>query len=149
MPSNIREPFKDLLAIQKRMNRLFESALTEPSYGETPEAVGSWIPAADVYETDTDLVIGCELPGLRQEDIEISVAEGVLTLRGERTMGLDQETGRFHRIERSYGGFARSFVLPVGVQHDRIEASYRHGVLTITLPKKAESRPRRIEVQTS
>jgi len=149
MTSNVREPFKDLLAIQERMNRLFETALMEPRYGEDPEAVGSWTPAADVFETETDLVICCELPGLSQQDIDIRVAEGVLAIKGERRMEHGDETERFHRVERSYGHFLRSFSLPVGVQQERISASYREGVLTITLPKNPESRPRRIAVQTT
>ncbi|PYT09382.1 MAG: molecular chaperone [Acidobacteria bacterium] len=148
MPSKVREPFKDLLAIQERMNRLFETALAEPRYGgEDPNAVGSWTPSADILETETDLVIYCELPGLTRKDIDISLAEGVLTLRGERRMDRGDEAEHFHRVERSYGRFLRSFSLPVGVEQDRIAASYRDGVLTITLPKKMESRPRRIEVQ--
>jgi len=135
MPSKVREPFKDLLAIQERMNRLFETALAEPRYGgEDPNAVGSWTPSADILETETDLVIYCELPGLTRKDIDISLAEGVLTLRGERRMDRGDEAEHFHRVER-------------GVEQDRIAASYRDGVLTITLPKKMESRPRRIEVQ--
>jgi len=147
--STIREPFKDLLAIQERMNRLFETALTEPRYGEDPEAVGSWSPTADMLESEEDLLICCELPGLVEREIDISVVEGVLTIRGERKMTRGGEGERFHRIERSYGQFHRNFALPVGVRQDGISASYRDGVLTIRLPKKSESRPRRIEVTGS
>ena len=145
--STIREPFKDLLAIQERMNRLFETALMEPRYGEDPESVGSWSPSADVLETDEDLVICCELPGLKETDIDISIAEGVLSIRGERKMA-PGDGERFHRVERSYGRFNRSFALPVGVRQDAISAAYRDGVLMIRLPKKSESAPRRIEVRT-
>lgn len=143
-----REPFKDLLAIQERMNRLFETALTEPNYGDDPDSIGSWTPAADVFETDTELVICCELPGLVEKDIDISLEEGVLTLRGDRRLDRESDSEHFHRIERSYGHFSRSFSIPVAVDPDGISASYRDGVLTITLPRKAESRPRRIEVRT-
>jgi HSP20 family protein len=147
MASSSREPFIDLLAIQERMNRLLETALTEPSFGESPDSAGAWTPPADIFETATDLVICCELPGLRQEDIDIRVVEGVLSVRGDRKVDRDNESERFHRIERSYGRFSRSFSLPVGVEQQGIAAAYRDGVLTITLKKKPESTPRRIEVR--
>jgi HSP20 family protein len=147
MASNVREPFKDLFAIQERMNRLFETALVEPAYGADSDAVGSWTPAADVFETDNDLFICCELPGLDEKAIEISLNEGVLTLHGERKLDRDTETERFHRIERSYGSFARRFSLPVGVQQEGISASYKNGVITVRLPKRPESRPHRISVR--
>ena len=142
-----RGPFKDLIAIQERMNRLFEAAFSEPKMEADPAGIGTWIPIADLLETDDSLILLCELPGVDEKQIDIRVAEGVLTVSGERQMGRDGEGHRFHRVERSYGRFLRRFSLPAGVAADRVAAEFRDGVLTVTLPKKPETTPRRVDVR--
>jgi HSP20 family protein len=142
-----REPFKDLLAIQDRMNRLFEAAFSEPKMGEDPAGVGAWSPVSDLLETPQSLVLLCEIPGISEKEIDVRVDEGVLTISGERRMDTEGAGGRFHRVERSYGRFSRRFVLPTAVSADGVSAAYRDGVLSVTLPKKAEGSPRRVNIQ--
>jgi HSP20 family protein len=146
--SDVRwDPFRDLIAIQERMNRLFETALSGPDFEGGSSGIGGWSPAADLVETDGELVVSCELPGLERETIDIHLSGNVLTIRGERKVGRESEADQYHRIERSYGPFSRSFNLPTGVDAEKISASFRDGVLTITLAKKAESVPRKITVR--
>ena len=139
------DPLKELVGVHKRMNQLFERALTGPNF-ETQEGVDSWRPDADVYETGSALVMEVELPGLSQEAIEIRVDSDELVVEGERNLEREGREDQFHRVERAYGKFSRRFRLPSTVDRDRIEATYRHGVLTVTLPKSAEHRPTALKV---
>ncbi len=139
------DPFRDLMSIQDEMNRLF--GRTYGSRGGESLAAGGWAPAIDIYETPDAFVIDAELPGVKPDDVEISVEEGTLTVRGERTPrgGVSEEA--YHRVERRYGPFGRSISLPQSVNTERIDATFDAGVLTITVPKAEQAKPRKIEVK--
>lgn len=132
-------------AMQRQMNRLFEDFFTEP-FG----FLGGrelWGPALDVAETETAVHVHVEVPGVDPKKIEISVAGNELTLRGEKSEEKEEEGKAWHRVERRYGSFVRTVSLPAPVDAGHVEATARDGVLTITLPKREEARPRRIEVK--
>ncbi|MEM7483065.1 MAG: Hsp20/alpha crystallin family protein [Acidobacteriota bacterium] len=106
----------------------------------------SWIPSVDVRETDEALTLFVELPGMKREDVDITLENRMITLRGERKFEQDSSRESYHRIERAYGSFSRSFTLPSNVQTDQVNASFSDGLLTIELPKAEESKPRKIEI---
>jgi HSP20 family protein len=111
---------------------------------------GRWVPAVDIYETEKDgLVLKAELPDMKREDISVTVENNTLTLKGERKFDGEARKEQFHRVERAYGSFSRSFRLPQTVDAAKIAAEYKNGVLTVTLPVKAESRPRTINVEVA
>jgi HSP20 family protein len=142
MPSVVRfDPFRDITSLRDEMNRLFTRTL-----GDGGSGVASWTPAVDVFDTADAIVLRAELPGLTTDDFDIEVDGDVLTLSGERTFEEAVEEGRYHRIERSYGRFARSVTLPQNVKADEISANLDDGVLTVRVPKADEVRPRRIAV---
>jgi HSP20 family protein len=137
-------PFRDMSILQNQMNRLFENALqTWPSDSDT---TNGWAPAADIYETDNDLVVRADLPGVDPKEIEVRVENNVLMIRGERRFEQKDDRENFHRVERSYGAFSRAFTLAAAVDADKIQASYKNGVLTITLPKAEQAKPKRIQI---
>ena len=122
-----------------RLNRMFDAAFS----GE-PLAGGAWVPAIDIYETaDKDVVVKADLPDLKREDIKVTFENNVLTIEGERKFASDEQ---YHRQERSYGAFRRSFTLPTTVDAAKVEATYQDGLLTVKLPRREESRPRQIQV---
>jgi len=127
------------------INRLFDSALPAWPTELTNGAI-SWNPAADIYETDNELVVYVDLPGIDPKMVDARVANNILTIRGERRVEKKYETETFHRIERSHGGFARSFTLATAVEAGKIRATYKAGVLTLTLPKAETAKPKRIEI---
>lgn len=133
--------------LRREIDRLFDDAFTGRSSG----AGTTWRPAVDVKETGKDLQLHVELPGLRPDDIELDVENGVLTIRGEKSEERkeDDEEGRYHLIERSYGSFYRSFQLPQGIDDKQISADFDNGVLKISIPKAAMAQPRRIEIGSS
>src|SRR5207248_11361489 len=106
----------------------------------------AWAPAADIYETENDLVLQLDLPGVDPKQIDVRVENNVLTIRGERRFDGKVERENFHRVERAYGTFSRSFTLAMAVDSDRIQANYRNGVLSITLPKTEQAKPKRIQI---
>jgi HSP20 family protein len=136
-------PLGSLAAVEvDRLNRMFEAAFTgEPLTG------GTWVPAVDIYETRTqDVVVKAELPEMNRDDIKVTFENSVLTIEGERKFSGDVEREQIHRSERGYGAFRRSFTLPGTVDASRIQAGYADGVLTVTLPRREETRPRQIQV---
>jgi HSP20 family protein len=125
----------------ERLNRMFSDFYGQ-SFGR------AWMPAVDVYESDThEFVIKAELPDMKREDINVTFENGVLTLHGERKAEHETSKDRFHRIERQYGSFSRSFTLPATVDASRISAAYKDGVLTVRIPQREEAKPKQIEVQ--
>ncbi|MBI1806486.1 MAG: Hsp20/alpha crystallin family protein [Ignavibacteria bacterium] len=106
-----------------------------------------WMPAVDIIERENDYYIKAELPGVNKNDVRITVQNDVLTIRGEKKNETEKKSDNYRRVERSYGSFERSFTLPTSVKNDKIEASYDNGVLTISLPKAEESKPKEIEVK--
>ena len=142
------DPSGDLAAIQQELNRLFESFLGHGSV-RVQSVERSWAPPMDVCETQTDLCILVELPGIPQSQIQIEIVEGVLTIRGERHPDPAFRQDQLIRMERRYGPFSRSLNLPSVVDAERVRAGYRNGVLEIRLPKRSGATPRIISVETS
>lgn len=148
MPQGEWDPLKELVGIQERMNKLFESALARTNF-DTEGGVGAWTPVADVYETKEGFVFSLEIPGLRQDDIDLRLEGDELLVSGERRMERGSPGEQFHRVERSYGKFARRFRVPSHVDRGSVRAVYDNGVLTVTLTKRgeAERKPIRIDVR--
>ena len=140
------DPFRDLRNLQEEVNRLFTGNVGR-SFDEEGIARGSWSPSVDIYENKDQIVLEAELPGMKREDFDLSVENNVITLRGERHFEKKEDTDNYHRVERAYGSFTRSFTLPNTVTGEGASADYRNGVLRVTLPKREETKARRIEVK--
>ena len=139
------DPFRDLATLRERMNRLFEETYT--SRGEEKDLVAStWNPSVDIYETENALVMKAELPGIDENDIELKIEDNTLTLKGDRKFEKETKEENYHRIERSYGSFYRSFTLPRNIDQDKIKAECENGILKVTLPKKAELKPKKVKI---
>ncbi len=138
------DPFRDLNDMQSEMNRLFDSFFGRPSTVLAAERV--WAPAVDVYETKNELVLSAELPGLNEKDIHLSIAGDMLTLKGERQWSQEAKQDNVYRNERWFGEFERTLPLPIPVQADKVKATYRDGVLTVSLPKAEELKPKEIKI---
>ncbi len=130
-----------------RINRLLNDALPGFDWQAPENATTAWVPAVDVFEQPDNIRIVAEVPGVKPEDVKISVEGNVLTIHGTKQQTAEESTERVHRYERVYGAFERSFTLPATVDPNGIKASYEHGVLTVTLPKVEKARPKQIEVQ--
>ena len=141
------DPFKELATVQDRMNRMFNDVWGRNRHADDDYISGSWMPAVDVRETKDALEIAAELPGLEPKDVEVSVEDGVLALKGSRLFEKATDGETYHRVERAYGSFERSFSLPTNVDPERVHAVYRHGVLHLTLPKREEAKPRSISIK--
>lgn len=144
------DPFSDLLSIQDKMNRLFEDTMTRSrTFGPDEDmGVSNWTPAVDIFETDTEIVLKAELPEVKREDVNINIENNVLTLTGERKFEKETKKENYHRIERSYGVFKRSFTLPTVVDQENIKAMFQDGVLQVSMAKREESKPRQIEIES-
>jgi HSP20 family protein len=143
------EPFRDLMTIQDRMNRIFDDAFRGSGrYGAEDEwsLGGTWAPAVDIYEHDGAIVLKAELPGIDPKDVDVRVENNVLTLRGERKFASEVKREHYHRVERAYGSFSRSFTLPNVVDTEKIKAEYKDGVLHVSLPQKEEAKPKQISI---
>ncbi|HEV7857342.1 MAG TPA: Hsp20/alpha crystallin family protein [Pyrinomonadaceae bacterium] len=140
------DPFRDLRSLQDEVNRLFSTNLTR-NFGDEGIARGAWNPSVDIFENKDQIVLEAELPGMNREDFELTIENNVITLRGERRFEKKDESDNYHRVERSYGSFTRSFTLPQSVTAEKAAAEYRNGVLRVTLPKREEIKARRIEIQ--
>lgn len=139
------DPFRDLMTLREKMNRLFEDTFT--TRGEEKELIsGKWTPSVDIYESENALVLSAELPGIEEDDIEIKIENNTLTLKGERKFEKETKEENYHRVERAYGSFSRSFTLPHYIDHDKIKAEHENGVLKITMPKKPELKPRKVKI---
>lgn len=140
------DPFREFTAMQDRVNRVFN----EFYRGADDDVMrrGVWVPPVDIYETDKhELVLKAELPEVRKEDIEITVDNNTLTLKGEKRTDETLKDEQCHRVERVYGTFSRTFSLPPTVDSSKVEADYKNGVLTITLQMKEEAKPKQIQVK--
>jgi HSP20 family protein len=135
---------RDVSAHQERLSRLLEGFYVRPQEDLTR---GAWVPAVDIYSTDQhELVLKAELPDLKEDEFEVTVQDNTLTLRGEKKLDTEVTQEQFHRIERSYGPFARSFALPPTVDAGKVRAEYKAGVLTVRLPLREEAKPKQIKV---
>lgn len=139
------EPFRDPVTTQDRFNRLFNDAFSR-ALGEGSMGTSGWTPAVDIYETDQSVVLKAELPGIDPKDVEIRVEDGTLWLKGERKFEKEVKEEGYRRIERQYGSFMRSFPLPAAVDSEKATAEYKDGVLSLTLPKREEAKPKTIKV---
>lgn len=137
------EPFRDLARLQDEMSRMFDDRLYRAG-----ESVG-WTPACDIYEDEEGVTLRFDLAGVDPKDVDVRFENGVLTLRGERKLEREEKRENYHRVEMSYGTFTRSFTLPSTVDAEKIRAESKNGILTVALPKKAEAKPRAIQVQVS
>lgn len=140
------EPFRGVSALQDQFNRLFNESFR--THGEE-SALTSWAPAVDIYETGNELVVKADLPDVNEKDIDVRVENNLLTIRGERKFEKSVSEENFLRVERTYGTFSRSFSLPNTVNAEKIAAEYENGVLTVTLPKREESKPRQVKVMVN
>jgi HSP20 family protein len=146
------EPFRDLVSLQERMNRLLGESFrgVGRAVGEEDWALGgSWAPVVDIFEQGGDIVLKAELPGVDPKDVDIRVENNTLTLRGERKFDDEVQKESYHRVERAYGSFSRSFTLPTVVDTEKIKADYKDGVLRVTLPKKEEAKPKQITISVA
>jgi HSP20 family protein len=138
------EPVRDLLTLQDRMRGMIEGSYRG---GDDDWALGgSWAPAVDIYEKDGNIVLKAELPGLDPKDVDVRVENNILTLRGERKFDNEVKRDSYHRVERAYGTFTRSFTLPNVVDTGNIKADFKDGVLHVVLPKKEEAKQRQIQI---
>ncbi len=141
-------PWRDLARIQEDMDRLYNAF-----FSGTPTKLDSgsmvWNPAVDIHENDNEFIVVAEIPGMKKEDVKISLQDNVLTISGEKKREKEEEKKTYHRIEREYGSFERSFSLPSSVKVDSVKATYKDGLLTITLPKSEEAKPKEISISVS
>src|SRR5689334_21816969 len=145
MALNRWDPFRDLGSLHDRMNGLFDDA-GRGWRTEEPASTTTWSPAVDIFETEGEIVVKAELPGVDRKDISLHLENNVLTLKGERRFEKETKEENYHRIERAYGGFSRSFSIPATVDEDKIRADYKDGILKIALPKKEQVKPKQIQI---
>jgi HSP20 family protein len=142
------EPFRDLMTTQREFDRLFKEAFV-PFFGEGELSTRTWAPPVDIYENENDIVLKAELPGVDPKDVEVRVEDNTLYLKGERKFEKEVKQENYHRVERSYGSFARSFSLPSSINAEKVKAEYKDGLLTLTLPKREEAKPKTIKIDVS
>jgi HSP20 family protein len=139
------ESIRGLNSLQDRVNQLFDDTFIRRRIGESD--LGTWLPAVDIYETEQELIVKADLPGVDEKEIDIRVENNMLTIRGERKFQQDVSQDNYLRIERAYGPFTRSFSLPNTVDTEAIGAEHRDGVLTVRMPKREESKPKQIKIR--
>jgi HSP20 family protein len=144
------DPLRGFGSLQERINRMFDDTMRTiyPQEGEELER-GTWMPAVDIHETEDGYVVKADLPGIKKEDIQIDLKDSTLTLKGEKKFEQKVSKDNYIRTERAYGTFVRSFTLPHNVDSEKIKASYKDGVLELTLPKKEEAKPKQIKVEVN
>jgi HSP20 family protein len=136
------------MTTQRGFDRLFKEAFT-PFFGEGEPSTRTWAPPVDIYENENDIVLKAELPGIDPKDVEVKVEDNTLYLKGERKFEKEVKDENYHRIERSYGSFARSFSLPNSINAEKVKAEFKDGLLTLTLPKREEAKPKTIKIDVS
>ena len=142
------DPFRELEDMSERLNRVFSRPSLRNS-GKENLTVADWMPTVDISETEGEYLIKAELPEVRKEDVKVTVENSVLTLQGERRQEKEEKGKRFHRVERSYGSFVRSFTLPESVDESSVKAEYKDGVLNLHLPKSEKVKPKAIDVKVA
>lgn len=138
------DPFRELFDLQRDINQLFDESYAAP---REDVALKAWTPAVDVYEDENSFLIKLELPEVNKDDVKVSLNENTLSISGERRVENEQKRENYHRVERSYGQFYRSFTLPPNVDAAAINAQFKDGMLRLTLPKKEEAKPKQIDVK--
>ena len=140
-------PFRNLVSIQDEMNRMFNS-----HFGKLPEQEDQstlWYPLVDISESADEITVTAEVPGMKKEDIKISIQDNILTMQGEKHKDDVENDKSYHRLERMFGSFERSFSLSTSVQRDKVKAKYKDGILTISLPKSEDAKPKEIDVSVN
>jgi HSP20 family protein len=139
------DTYRDVLALQNRMNSLFQD-FSRTGNGESELATAGFVPPVDIFEDENKLVLKIEIPGIRQEDIDVRLENNTLTVKGERSFQSEGKEENFHRVERRYGSFHRAFTLPNTIDQNTIKADYEAGVLKVELHKRAETKPRQVKI---
>jgi HSP20 family protein len=140
------DPSRELETLHTDVNRVFDTFFGgRLGNGATPR----WVPAMDLVETDDQLVLRADLPGLDRDDVKIEIKDGVLTVSGERRVENEERKDGYHRVERAYGGFSRSLSLPQGIDAEQVQADFDKGVLEVRIPKPAERKPHRVQIGAS
>ena len=142
------EPFRDFVTAQRDLDRLFREAFSG-QLSETELSTRAWAPPVDIYETENDIVLKAELPGVDPKDVEVRIEDNNLYLKGERRFEKEVKEQNYHRVERSYGTFARSFSLPNSISADKVKAEFKDGLLTLTMPKREEAKPKTIKIDVN
>ncbi|WP_395741741.1 Hsp20/alpha crystallin family protein [Prosthecobacter sp.] len=145
------DPLQEITSLENRLDKFFGRPLlsTNGNGGSESMTVARWSPLVDITEDDKEYLVKAELPDLKKEEVKITVENGELTISGERKIEKEEKNKKFHRIERSYGSFVRSFTLPEGVSGDKVSADFKNGLLEVHLPKDEKARPKAIEVKVS
>ncbi|HSD64093.1 MAG TPA: Hsp20/alpha crystallin family protein [Ignavibacteriaceae bacterium] len=146
------DPSRDLLNIEREFNRMFQSFNNRFGFGDSDNDVmeyenAMWTPLTDISEDDNNFTLKLDLPGVKKEDVKINYENGQLSISGERKQEHEKKNSKYHRVERSYGRYFRSFNLPSKIQEDKIDAEFKDGQLTITVPKSEDAKPKQIEVK--
>lgn len=145
MRSLARRPIQDLFSVHNDINRFFDQWYRPARYRAESETL-DWMPVVDIMEADGHIEIRAEMPGLSEQDVQVSVTDDVLTLKGEKTQESENKDQKYHRVERSYGRFQRSFTLPANLDPEEIKAKFTHGVLTVSIPKVKEVEPKEVQI---
>lgn len=143
------DPFKELEDVSNRLNRLFGRASNAEESDQNMLAVADWSPSVDISETNDAYLIKGEIPGVKKEDVKVSVQDGMLTIQGERKMEKEEKNKKFHRVECSYGNFVRSFRMPDDADESKVKAEFKDGMLNVSLPKTEKAKSRSINVAVS
>lgn len=141
-------PFRELEEMTDQLNRMYARPAAKTNGKESP-AVADWAPTVDISETDGEYVIKAELPEVKKDDVTVTLEDGTLIIRGERRREQDEKTTKYHRVERSYGSFVRSFHLPDQVDENGVKAEYKDGMLNLRIPKSEKAKPRAIEIKVA
>jgi HSP20 family protein len=143
------DPFRELEEVSDRLNRMFARPAASGINGKETMIVADWTPAVDISETEGEYLIKAEIPDVKKEDVKVTVEDGVLTIQGQRKQEKEEKGMKYHRIERSYGSFARTFSLPDVIEEDKAKAEFKDGVLSLHLPKSEKAKPKAIEVKVA
>jgi HSP20 family protein len=143
------DPFRELEEVSDRLNRMFARPATRTANGKETMTVADWTPSVDISETEGEYQIKAEIPDVKKEDVKVTVEDGVLTIQGERKHEKEEKGRKYHRIERSYGSFVRTFSLPDVIEEDKVKAEFKDGVLNLHLPKSEKAKPKAIEVKVA
>ena len=145
MPITRWDPFREVVTMQNRLNSLFRDL----NDGDSPMTTAAFVPAVDIYEDEKKVMLKLEVPGIEEKDLDVSVENNTLTVKGERKFESEEKEENFHRIERRYGSFFRAFTLPSTVDTEHVQAKYNAGVLKLELLKKPEAQPRQIKINVA
>ncbi|NGZ96540.1 MAG: heat-shock protein Hsp20 [Nitrospira sp. WS110] len=143
------DPFRELEEVSDRLNRMFARPATRAANGKETMIVADWTPSVDISETDGEYQIKAEIPDVKKEDVKVTLEDGVLTIQGERKHEKEEKGKKYHRIERSYGSFVRTFSLPDVIDEEKVKAEFKEGVLNLTLPKSEKAKPKAIDVKVA